>query len=878
MSPQNNIDPDLPDDLQDEIAGDIEATQEQINALTATLVSKRTEAIAARKASGIEEVWMICEESYIGIDDANRAEFANAKWAKPTSMEGPVTTNYTKQDNTRSSAFVRLTSRYVDAGSAKLSEILLPIDDKAFAFSPTPVPDLVKGKDDMRPVNGPDGQPMYRDQTPDEIANAAMQQAQGSQPPAPPPGSPPPAAAPAQPNPPPQGMPPSGAAATPPAPQKVQMTVADFAKAQWEAAEDAAEKAETRIYDWMIECNSAAETRKVVFDASRIGVGVLKGPVPDIQKSQALTKDGDAVALEMVEKIVPIVKWIDPWNFFPDGACGEDIRNGDYTFERDHITSKTLKELKKQKGYIADAIDTVIKQGPGKCNEESDNPNDPPNKNRFEIWYWYGTLSMDDMQKLNANAVKNMPDDQEDVYAIVTMVNDTVIRATINPMDSGTFPYHVFPWSRRPASWAGVGIAEQVSMPQRMVNASTRALLNNAGVSAGAQVIIDRLNLTPADGNWNLTPNKIWYNLDGMPIEDVSKVFAMIEFPNVGEQLMNVINYAFKLAEEQSNIPLIAQGQIATDLPKTLGAAQLLDSNANTLLRNIGYSYDDHITEPVVRAFYEWLLLDDEVPDDEKGDFKINAHGSSALVERAIQSQNLAQIGALSLQPAYEVDPAKWMSEWLRSLRFDPRKMQYTEEQIAQRQAAPPPPPVQVQVAQLNAQSRQSLAQTQAQSDAQLQQQKSQQELQMIQAQAEQEQQALANGQSTPHMAQAQGRIETARIQAESQQSIEQSRANSELAYAKMEQEIAQQNAAADIQKLQLQRELAMLQYANAQKISLSEMQSQLAKTAMVEQTKRQLGAADMQAQQTENAIDRHHDMTKHVISTVANASEPAGE
>jgi hypothetical protein len=40
-----------------------------------------------------------------------------------------------------------------------------------------------------------------------------------------------------------------------------------------------------------------------------------------------------------------------------------------------------------------------------------------------------------------------------------------------------------------------------------------------------------------------------------------------------------------------------------------------------------------------------------EVPDDEKGEFTINAHGSVALVEQAIQDQTIAQMGPMVERP-----------------------------------------------------------------------------------------------------------------------------------------------------------------------------------------------------------------------------------
>lgn len=884
MSRQQELDEDLPDELREAFGQEQEATADQVAALTSILVDKKNKAVAARKNSGIEDTWMICEEAYVGIDDMNRGEFANAKWAKPTSMAGPVTTDYTKADKTRSSAYVRITSRYVDMATAKVSEILLPIDDKSFSISPTPIPELVRSAGDKTPTRGPDGQSLYRDQTADEIAEAGMKaeaqmRAQASQGNAMPssgafdPTQPVPAPTPA-----PAAAQPGAAPAPSPAPTtpQVPMTVADFAKMKLEAAEDAADKAETRIWDQLVECNYANEARKMLFDGARIGVGILKGPVPEISRVQAVTQTADGFTLEIREEIVPVVKWVDPWNFYPSDECGEDVHDGEGIFEQDFLSAKTLKKLAKQKGYRADIIEQIIEEGPKVSGESSQNPNEKKGKNSFQVFYYTGSLTRDEMAILNGEALADLPPDQDMIYVIVTMVNDQVVRATLNPLDSGRFPYNVFPWSRRPGSWTGVGVAEQVATPQRITNAATRALLNNAGVSAGAQVIVDRMSIVPADGNWTLTPNKIWYNVAGQPIADVREVFALVEFPNVGAQLMDVINYGFKLAEEQSNISLVAQGQMSDKMPDTFGAAQLLNTNSNSLLRAIGYGYDSHVTHHMINAFYEWLMLDPNVPNDEKGDFKINAHGSAALVERAIQEQVYSEILEYSKDPAYRVSPALAMEQWLKSRRIDARRVQYSEQEQAKMDATPAQPPVQIQVAQINAQAKQATTQAQAQSAAALQQQESQARLQELAAEDQREQQQLTSGQATPHMAQAQARVQVAQIQATSQASIEASRAQSEQAYAATEAQIARDNAQAKLEELQLTREIAMLNYANQQKISLDTLKAQLAKTSMIEQTKRQLAMADQQATATEANLDRGHDMAKHVSNLAADAQAAA--
>jgi hypothetical protein len=792
---------------------------ERLAHLGEVIAGKRKDAVEARANSGIEATWLAAEEAYLGIDDMNRGEFAGAKWAKPTTMSGGVTSTNAVTDKSRSNAFVRLTSRYVDNAAAKLGEILLPIDEKAFSFEATPNPDLIAQAEDQTPLQGVDGQPVLRPAKEGEAPQIPTMTpiAQGAQ-------------------------------------QMVQMTAADQAQQQMDKAGECATKAETRIYDWMVESKYPAEARKVVHDAARIGVGVLKGPFPDLKQSRALV-DGK---LQVKNTLTPGVRWADPWNIFPDDACGEDIHAGDYIFERDFLSEKMLKRLRGQEsqGYLRKQIELVIEQGPGKCYVEGGNPADKKNRKRYEIWYYYGTIKRDDMLLANAVGIDELPDDQEEVHAVISLVNDTVIRAIINPLDSGAFPYRVVTWSRRPGHWAGVGVGEQISMPQRACNASTRAMFNNAGLSSGVQIVINQLGIIPADGSYTITPNKVWYSTGD--VTDVRAAFQVFEIPSVQEKLMAIIQYAMKLAEESSGIPLITQGQTGPTSPETFGQAELQDNNAHTWLRSIGYRFDDMVTEPLVNDYYEWLLLDENVPDDEKGDFKINAHGSIAMVERAIQEGTLLGLLKAAENPAFEVDPAKLFAEYLKAKRLDPRKIQLSEEQKAERAKQPQPPPLPIMVEQVKGQNK--LQEIEAGAKA---------EMIVAQQSLAHEQQMLQSGGATPHMASATAAIERERIKAASNERVEASRANAEDSRANKEMLIAQQNGQFKVEELQLKERLALLQYAQDNKTTLDEARVQLADRAMQEKTRRSLAAAEIELAASENAKDRGVDMHKHNTSLI---------
>lgn len=798
---------ELPDDVREAIAPHTPEGLEMLDKISQALARKRDEAKTARTSSGIEHVWKACEEAYVGIDDANRGEFQSAKWSKPVSMSGPVETGRrteAQNENMKSTAFVRLTARYVDAGASKLSEILLPIDDKSFSFSETPVPELIKALENKSPIlhDGLGMAPLMRPATPDDLAGAA-------QPTPPTPAAPVSPVAPAGPG---AVLPPAGAAATPAPPPQVPLTVADIAKEQIDLAKKKAKAAEQRIYDWMVECQFQAEMRKMIFDSARIGVGIHKGPVPKAFRNVAVLKGPDGPEVRVSQNIRPASTWVDPWNIFPDPACGENIHSGDYIFERDYLSEFQVRELKKLPGYIGTQIDKILAEGPQKA--ETDAPHrEGQSKGRFEIWYFYGTLKAEEYDCVCAAAGMSdrSPPEKRLYHVIASMINATMIRAAINPLDSGSFPYDSHPWQRRSGHWAGIGVGEQVHMPQVMINAATRAMLDNAGISAGGQIVLDRSAIIPADGNWVITPNKIWYKNQDTPGQDVRQNFMIVEIPNQTDHMRKIIDYALQLAEESTSIPLISQGQSGATTPDTFGAAQLQNNNANQLLRSVGYSYDDHITEPAVRRYYEWLLLDPDVPDDEKGDFTIHAHGSVALVERAIQDQTIAQMAPVVANPIYGGDPKKWFKMYLKSKRIDPEDVQYTAEEQKRIDAQPPPKAPAIAAAEIRAQvAREGLV--------------VEQQVHGLSLKNEKEIAAAA---------------------------------------AELDSDTVKTDATVRLHELQLKREMAMLEYANQHRMTIENVRGELAKSAMQLSAQQEMHAADI-------AVDMHKHHTPGADAAVS--------
>lgn len=622
-----------------------QADTTRLDALGEMIARKRIEAIEGRAKSGIETDWREDQEYYEGIDAAVEGRSDSAWTTKP-----PGLSEISSSSAPRSKVFVNITRPYVDAASARLADMLLPTDERNFACEPTPVPDSLDGM--SRGELMPEHQAQLASAFPDpKMFAQAAQKAQAE------------------------------------------------AKKMISEANDKAKKAEDQIDDWFIECQYYAEVRKSIENSARIGVGIIKGPCPVKRKSTAYFSDQAGGRMVMKEEIKPGSVSVDPRNLFPDPACGEDVHEGSYVIERDTLTRKKLGDLKGLPGYIESQIDLCLSEGPQKQTATGE-MRDSENEDAFEVWHYYGLIDAEDMEAAGCACEPG-----KTVDAILTLVNDRVIKAARNPMDTGEFPYDVFPWQRREGSWAGIGVARQIRTPQRMVNAAARNMMDNAGVSGGGMFVMKVGAITPADGSYEIRGRKLWYLNEGADEEDVRKAFTYIDIPIRQQELSNIIQFGLKMAEDVTGMPLLLQGQQGK-APDTLGGMQMLNNNANSVLRRLARTFDDRITEPHVRRYYNWLLQYGD--DDLKGDLQIYARGSSALVERDAQANVIMGLVQMSLNPIFGLSPARTVKKALSSFRLDPADFEVTEEEQArfQQMSKNRPPDPAVQVAQIEAQQR----------------------------------------------------------------------------------------------------------------------------------------------------------------------------
>lgn len=574
-----------------------------------------------------------------------------------------------------SEVFVNITRNKTNAAEARLQDMLFPTDDRNFGIKPTPVPEL------------------------DALAKQEPQTEQDVGP--------------------------------------IQM-----ARDIQGRADEASSMMQDVIDDQLVESRYHIKARDVIHDACQLGTAVIKGPViiGRTKKRWDVMPDGMSV-LQVVEALEPSVERVDPWDFYPDMSA-KTVNEAEFVFERRRLSKKQLREMAKLPGILVSQLKEVVRSGVKSSHIAKDFTDDIRNitgintvgeGNKYEIWEYHGPISkselMDALALTDEDEYSSVETDEldDEVEATVFFSGNHVLKVSLNPMDSDERPYAIFNWEKDESSVFGFGVPCLMRNPQRVINASWRMMMDNAGLSVADQLVVNKELLYPADGSWDMTPKKVWYLRD--KTRSVTEAFASFSTPSHQTELGNIFAMARQLADEETNLPLIAQGEMGQHVTKTSSGMAMLMNSSNIVLRKAVKNWDDDITSPLITRFYDWNMQFNERADI-KGDFAIEARGSGALLVREKQQENLMIYSNISMNnPEYfrRRDWAELDREIAKSLEVPYDQITMSETEIAERDAAaaeqgPPEDPammrleMETQLAQANLQ----LAQQKLDADVQV--------------------------------------------------------------------------------------------------------------------------------------------------------------
>ena len=410
-------------------------------------------------------------------------------------------------------------------------------------------------------------------------------------------------------------------------------------------AKEAAKRMEKKILDQLEESSASRHLRSTAFEMALFGTGILKGPFALEKEYANWNEDGD---YDPVMKTVPRVENVSIWNFYPD-SDGKNMDECEYIIQRHRMSASDLRGLKKRPYFKEDKIEECIESGTNYTRKwwetDLEDYRNSYDIDRYEVLEFWGNID----SKLAEQAGLEIPDELSEADTLQVncwVCHDKIIRLVINPFTPKRIPYFAAPYELNPYSFFGVGLAENMSDTQSLMNGFMRMAVDNAVLSGNLVFEIDETNLVPGQ-DLSVYPGKVFRRQGGAP----GQALFGTKYPNVSSENMMMFDKARQIADDATGIPSYSHGQTGVQgTGRTAAGISMLMGAAQLSIKSVVKNIDDYLLQPLGEAFYAFNMQFNFDPDA-KGDLEVKARGTESLMKNEVRSQRLLQLLQISSNP-----------------------------------------------------------------------------------------------------------------------------------------------------------------------------------------------------------------------------------
>jgi hypothetical protein len=439
-----------------------------------------------------------------------------------------------------------------------------------------------------------------------------------------------------------------------------QQAVADRVNILRKQAERAAKKvaveeagrAGERLDDILTEGGFYEAFAEFLIDLPIFPYAVIKGPVVR-RKEQTKWVEG-----QPRRESVPKMYWdrVSPFDlYWSPGAS--TVQQADFV-ERIQLSRAELSQCKGLPGYNNEAIDEVLERA------YSDGLHD-----------WWDTVDveraeMEDRERWTRTATslidtaeftgyvsgkllrdwgkteQEVPDPLQEYFVTAWMIDRWVIKVNLNPTTNNRPPYYISSFEKVPGALIGEGLPDLLEDVQSICNAAVRALVNNASISSGPQVVINDFVLDPT-ANDDLYPWKRWHvNFDPAMVTSASEPIAFYQPQINAAEILGIYEKWNTMGDEISSIPRYMTGnEKVGGAGRTASGLAMLMGNASKTLQNVAASVDRDVIQPLLYELFDMVMITQ--PGLFKGDELIVVKGVNHAVKR--EQDRMRQLEFLQL-------------------------------------------------------------------------------------------------------------------------------------------------------------------------------------------------------------------------------------
>jgi hypothetical protein len=417
-------------------------------------------------------------------------------------------------------------------------------------------------------------------------------------------------------------------------------------------------QATSRVDDLLVEGGFYEALVDFLVDLPVFPYAVLKGP---IVRSITANKWVDG---KMQRVKVEQLQWqrVSPFDiYFTPGVS--KIQHAEVC-ERIKLTRADLQSVRTLPGYNTEAVDRVLEEyalgGLHDWLDELDTQianlerREDPHLNRshlIDAVEYHGNVP-GRLLRMFGMTESQIPNEADEYAAVVWVIGREVIKAQLNPDVWLRHPYYVSSFEKVPGAIIGNGLIDLIRDIQDVCNASLRALVNNASIASGPQVVVNTDRMSPGADYTSLYPWKRWF----VVTDALGNSGAPINFfqPNSNvQELLGMYERFSYIADEISSVPrYITSGSGATGgAAGTASGLAMLMNNASKALQAVAANIDMDVLQPALRALYDHVMLLN-LDAGLRGDERIRVRGVTLMLQKETERQRKLEFLGMTMNPA----------------------------------------------------------------------------------------------------------------------------------------------------------------------------------------------------------------------------------
>lgn len=448
-----------------------------------------------------------------------------------------------------------------------------------------------------------------------------------------------------------------------------------------------------KMQDQLDEMDYVGLARKVVFSGVLYGTGLLSGPLIKTETHRSWHKDIESgrYVVKEADRLAPWFEFESIWDWYPDLSAKTRKSQDGYYFRR-VMSRDQVRKLAERPDFMRNAVVDWLKKNEGGNFRERTWESEirmegdrklaiALNKRKYEVLEWWGVISGHELKAAGTEINEDELGNQFE--ANVWIIDNTVLKCIVNPMESQRRPLSEFVFEEDDLSLTGVGLPQVCRDSQLAICEIARMCLDNGSVICTPSKLIKMGLLLPGH-SLDSAPYKDWYQ-DPDAADNSEDAVKNLTFDSHIVELQGLLTTFKGFGEEEVSLPPISMGdpsQGGSEGARTQGNLSMLMGAASLPIRDNVRNFD-LFTDSAMTGLYEWNMEFDTDPKA-KGDFNVVTLGSVSLVAKEVRAQHYVAF-TQSIQPEerIEIDWRKFAINRMKTIDMVPDEVMADEKTVA---------------------------------------------------------------------------------------------------------------------------------------------------------------------------------------------------